>query len=85
MRWAQVKVTCPTASLDDVCAVMSMVDSGLMIEDYRDIGDGMNAMYGELIDEELLKCDKNTAGVISVPLNGAGASPTCRRASIKEL
>ena len=32
MRWAQVKVTCPTASLDDVCVVMSMVDSGLMIE-----------------------------------------------------
>jgi len=63
MRWTQLKVTCPTKSLDDVCAVMSMLDSGLMIEDYRDIGDGINAVYGELIDEELLKCDKNTAGV----------------------
>ena len=63
MKWNQLKVTCPTASLDDVCAVMSMLDSGLMIEDYRDIGEGMNAVYGELIDEELLKCDKNTAGV----------------------
>jgi len=63
MRWTQLKVTCPTVSLDDVCAVMSVLDSGLMIEDYRDIGEGLNAVYGELIDEELLKCDPNTAGV----------------------
>ncbi len=63
MRWVQLKVTCPADSLDDVCAVMSMIDSGLMIEDYRDIGEGMNAMYGELIDEELLKRDRNTAAV----------------------
>lgn len=68
MDWMQLKVTCPAAELERVSAVMSMLDNGLMIEDYRDIGEGMNAIYGELIDEELMQKDRSVSAVsIFVP------------------
>ena len=64
MIWTQLKVTCPVERLDQVTAVMSMLDNGLMIEDYSDIEEsGFNAVYGELIDEELLNADKTKAAV----------------------
>lgn len=64
MEWTQLKVTCPIERLDQVTAVMSMLDNGLMIEDYSDIEEsGYNAVYGELIDETLLNADKTKASV----------------------
>ncbi|MFA6947804.1 MAG: 50S ribosomal protein L11 methyltransferase [Eubacteriales bacterium] len=63
MDWMQLKVTCSTDDLDRVSAVMSMLDNSLMIEDYRDMEDGLNAIYGELIDEELKKVDRTVASV----------------------
>ena len=61
--WTQIRVSCKTAELDTVCAVMGMVDNGLMIEDYSDVREGVNAIYGELLDEELLEKDPEQAAV----------------------
>ena len=68
MEWTQIKVTCSHDDLDDVCAVMCMLDSGLMIEDYSDIEENLMQVYGELIDENILNADRNIAAVsIFVP------------------
>lgn len=63
MSWTQIRVECELKALDTVAAVMSMVDNGLMIEDYSDVTEGMNAIYGELLDEEIKNKDKNRAAV----------------------
>lgn len=63
MNWTQLRVTCRSAQLDDVVAVMSMLDNHLMIEDYSDIETGLNTIYGDLIDESILKADKTHAKV----------------------
>ena len=63
MDWIQFKVTAPAESLDDVSAVMSMIDPMLRIDDYRDLEEGVNAMYGELIDDELMRADRTKAAV----------------------
>ncbi len=63
MNWTQLRVTCRSAQLDDVVAVMSMLDNRLMIEDYSDIETGLNTIYGDLIDETILKADKTHAKV----------------------
>lgn len=66
MEWTQLKVSGLHADLDKICAVMCMLDNGLMIEDYSDID--MNTVYADLIDEEILKIDKNLISVsIFVP------------------
>ena len=61
MTWTQVRVTCKTEELDTVCAVMSMLDASVMIEDYSDIETGLKTVYGDLIDESILKSDKSVA------------------------
>ena len=64
--WTKLTVKAPTVSLDDVTAVMSMLDNGLMIEDYSDFS--LNGMYGELVDDEILNADKEHVKVsIFVP------------------
>ncbi len=63
MAWTQIRVECNLCDLDTVTAVMSMVDNGLMIEDYSDVTEGLNAIYGELLDEEIKNKDKNKAAV----------------------
>ena len=63
MDWIQFKVTAPAENLEDVSAVMSMIDPMLRIDDYRDLEEGVNAMYGELIDEELMRADRTKAAV----------------------
>ena len=63
MSWTQIRVECELSDLDTVTAVMSMVDNGLMIEDYSDVTEGMNAIYGELLDEEIINKDKTKAAV----------------------
>ncbi len=37
MEWTQLKVSCEKEDLDTVCAVMGMLDNGLMIEDTSDL------------------------------------------------
>lgn len=53
MEWIQVKINCTPAQLDGVCAVMSVINDQLQIEDASDVVIA-NPVYGELIDEELL-------------------------------
>ncbi len=59
--WTKVTVTGKTKNLDDIVAVMSMLDNGLMIEDYSDFS--LNGMYGELVDESILNADRDTVKV----------------------
>ena len=63
MKWTQIKTHCRTEELPTVCAVMSMIDQGLMIEDYSDIEENLMTVYGELIDEKILQSDRNAACV----------------------
>ena len=63
MKWTQLQVTCSQSDLDTVCAVMSMIDTGLMIEDYSDIEENLMTVYGELIDEKILQSDRSIAKV----------------------
>ena len=62
MKYIQIKTTCLSRDLEQVCAVVSMLDSSLMIEDYSDI-DQLDTCYGELIDETILNADKEHAAV----------------------
>lgn len=59
--WTQIKVTVPTQALDTAMAVMSVLDSNLMVEDYSDID--LKTCYGDLIDEAILNADKSVASV----------------------
>lgn len=63
MKWNQLKVNCDTAELETVAAIMSMLDEGLMIDDYSDAMEGANKVYGELVDESILNADKTRAAV----------------------
>ena len=49
------------AQLDDIVAVMSMLDNGLMIEDFSDFS--LNGMYGDLVDDSILNADRETVKV----------------------
>lgn len=60
-NWTKLTATGKTSSLDDIVAVMSMLDNGLMIEDYSDFS--FSGMYGELVDESILNADKDTVKV----------------------
>ncbi len=60
-EWTEVKVTGALSDKEDICAVMSMLDNGLMIEDYSDFS--FNGMYGELVDETIKKADRETVKV----------------------
>ena len=65
-EWTQLTVSGHINDLDTICSVMSMLDNGLMIEDYSDLSP--NGMYGDLIDESLLNADKSRVAVsIFVP------------------
>ena len=60
-NWTRLTAKCDIKYLDDVCAVMCMLDNGLMIEDYSDVT--INGMYGDLIDESILNADKSKVAV----------------------
>lgn len=60
-NWTKLTATGKTKDLDDIVAVMSMLDNGLMIEDYSDFS--FSGMYGELVDESILNADKETVRV----------------------
>ena len=59
--WTKVTVIGKTRDLDDIVAVMSMLDNGLMIEDFSDFS--LNGMYGELVDDTILNADRETVKV----------------------
>lgn len=59
--WTKLTVKGDIRYLDDICAVMCMLDNGLMIEDYSDVT--VNGMYGDLIDESILNADKSRVAV----------------------
>ena len=60
-QWTQIRVTVKLEQLDALVAVMSMINSNLMIEDYSDID--LKTCYGDLIDESILNADKTIASV----------------------
>ena len=60
-NWTKLTVEGNTKQLDDIVAVMSMLDNGLMIEDYSDFS--LSGMYGELVDESILNADRDTVRV----------------------
>ncbi len=62
-NWIQIKVLCSSKDVDKVSAVMSMVDNGLMIEDYSDVDQILNGVYGDLIDKAILEADRTKAAV----------------------
>ena len=64
--WTKLSITVNTKDLDRASAVVSMLDNGLMIEDYSDFS--LNGMYGELVDDSILHADKTKAKIsIFVP------------------
>ena len=74
-EWTQLKVTVALSKLDDLVAVMSMVNNNLMIEDYSDID--LKTCYGDLIDESILNADKTIASVsVFLPLSLFSSSST---------
>ena len=62
-QWTQIRVTVPLAELDELVAVMSMINNNLMIEDYSDIDVNLKTCYGDLIDEKILNANKDRASV----------------------
>ncbi len=64
--WTKVTVTVKNEDTDRAAAVISMLDNGLMIEDYSDFS--LNGMYGELVDDSILSADKSISKIsIFVP------------------
>ena len=49
MKWTQIRVTCKTEHIDEVAAVLTVLDTGVMIEDYSDVLTSLRTVYGELI------------------------------------
>ena len=65
-NWNKLTVKAKTEYLESVSAVMSMLDNGLMIEDFSDFS--LNGMYGDLVDDTILNSDKEHVKVsIFVP------------------
>ena len=65
-NWTKLTIEVNTKDLDKASAVVSMLDNGLMIEDYSDFS--LNGMYGELVDESILQADRTKAKIsIFVP------------------
>ena len=60
-NWTKLTVSGHVKDLDGIAAVMSMLDNGLMIEDYSDFS--LNGMYGELVDDTILNADRDTVKV----------------------
>ena len=73
-QWTQIKVTVDSKNLDAATSVMSMVTNSLMIEDYSDVERELDGVYGDLIDEELLKKDRTKASVSAFLGTDAGVA-----------
>ena len=55
-EWTKLSARGRTEELEQIAAVMSMLDNGLMIEDYSDVT--LDGVYGDLIDESILNADR---------------------------
>ena len=73
--WTKLTVKCKTEDIDTVAAVMSMLETGLMIEDYSDFS--YMGMYGELVDETILNADTNH-GTVSIFVPAERSAPEYR-------
>lgn len=62
-EWTCIKASSPREYLDRLCAVMSMSENSLAIEDYSDVEQELDGVYGDLIDESLLNADKTVVSV----------------------
>ena len=60
-NWTKLTAQGRVSDLDTISSVMSMIDNGLMIEDYSDFS--LNGMYGELVDDTILNADRETVRV----------------------
>lgn len=70
MNYTQLRATVPTEDIERTAAIMSMLDNGILIEDYSDIETGLKTVYGDLIDENILAADKSHGAVsIYIPEN----------------
>ena len=64
--WTKLTTTVKVEHLERASSVISMLDNGLMIEDFSDFT--LNGMYGELVDESILGADRSIAKIsIFVP------------------
>ncbi len=63
MDWTQLRVGVAVSDIERTAAIMSMLDNGIMIEDYSDIEAGLKTVYGDLIDESILNADKSKGAV----------------------
>jgi len=61
--WVRITATVKREYADELTAVMSMISSQLMIEDYADVEQTLDGVYGDLIDEKLLSADKSVVAV----------------------
>ncbi len=65
-EWTKLSAKGKTEDLEQIAAVMSMLDNGLMIEDFSDVT--TDGVYGDLIDESILNADREHGAVsIFVP------------------
>lgn len=71
-EWIKLSLVGKHDEVETLSAVMSMIDNGIMIEDYSDIT--TDGMYGALIDESILNADK-TRAVVSVFLSAERSVP----------
>lgn len=62
-EWTKLSAKGRTEDLEQIAAVMSMLDNGLMIEDFSDVT--TDGVYGDLIDESILNADR-THGTVSL-------------------
>ncbi len=60
-EWTQLRVSASRFALEEISAVMSMLDCGIMVEDYSDIS--LESVYGDFIDESILQADKERIAV----------------------
>ena len=73
-EWTAIRATVKTPLLDRLTAIMSVIDTGLMIEDYSDFS--LNGVYGELVDESILKADRSVASVtVFIPEDSDSSVP----------
>ena len=61
MEWIKLSLCGQQTDVELLTAIISMIDSGVMIEDYSDIT--TDGLYGALIDESILNADKTRVTV----------------------
>ena len=77
--WTKIKAICTPEQVEQVSAIMTMLDSHLMIEDNSDIEE-YNSMYGELIDDSLKnKTDAAVSVFIPKEVNASEAAAFARQ------